>query len=176
MLTIVMLLLIPFFRYDEQTDSNEVITKLNYNNQTLYVVKESKDGKEFNVKTFDKPPIEKKNMIYYQSMDVRVILSGIFIFLFSVMIIIGTFSSDSDMSWNMSRCFSKACVNEVICEFEDENYCYVFEGRLLYREPYQIDGSTISDRLRKYFKNPNLFPPFDTKEGKREKKLAEILG
>jgi hypothetical protein len=174
MLGLIMLLIIPFENYD----------KINYDREVEFSFKSSKNkfcyvvtnGEDLSLETFDKEPKINGKIISYQEEHPAEILSLIAIITFSILIIIGTISTNSDMNWSYSRCYAKACVSEVICEFEEGYYYYQFEGRLIFKDKYTIDLYSARQRIEGFFTNgKNLYPEFLTKEQRRDKKLKEIL-
>ena len=111
-----LLLLIPFIHYDTLPCESEVVNEFQFNNKFEYVVRVGTENK-LSIKELEKKPPRKGNIITYDEIDIRVILSGVFLFFLLIVLMIGTFMDDEETNWNFKKCWSKACVHEVICEF-----------------------------------------------------------
>lgn len=98
--------------------------------------------------------------------------------LLSFVLVVGTFISDEEIGWEFVSIFTntkdEVILNKITCEFEDDIFYYIYEGKLLSRAKRQL----YSDDLIRTFKKSNLsiLPEFLTKQQRRDSKLKDLFG
>lgn len=130
----------------------------------------------FMIKEFDeKLPIVDGKITYQEKSDlfgIFTILSvflGIFVFLTFVI-------PDNNDGWNFKDNWYDVSVDEVSCEFEDGIFYYVYKGKLIYHDKYQLDRYSFRSKIREFNRQgANLCPDFLTKSQRRDQKLKEIF-
>jgi len=93
-----------------------------------------------------------------------------------VVIIVLTFSGDSDEGFNFYQNWIDTNIKYVELEIEDGNYYYVLRGRLLTKQDRRVSNGDIRWILQDNLGNLNLLPRFEgTKSKIRDSKINKIL-
>jgi hypothetical protein len=110
-----------------------------------------------------------------------------FVFLIIIIVILsgillgGTFSSDSDINWNIKE-ISRDFLYSKVKKFTESGFSYYsLYGKLLFKLDNNIKYNNweikdnIEESIKFYQKNKNLFEDWEPLSKKREKQLEEIL-
>lgn len=152
-------------------DSDRFIVKFEDKGKFIYVVE---SGERYDVRIFDKKPIEKQgNSIEYQRTSDWIILHILIIIFASAFVIIGSIPMDDDFGWKIGDAIDETKLGLVKCDFEDNVYYYHYNGRLLIKSnTNNISHNAILSELE----YTNLHPKYEgTKSQQRDKKLSNIL-
>ena len=175
MLGIIMLLIIPITKLEKLTSTKTFEVELSVDGKYCYIVHDSENNLEF-LSFTDKPVIKDKRIIYQETHPL-VIVSWIILSVLALLVIVASTIDDRATGWEFKDVWAQACVREVTCEFEDSCYYYQFEGRLIYKDKYQLDMYNSKEKIRDYYRNgKNLYPEFLTKNQRRDSKLKDLLG
>lgn len=138
----------------------------------------------------DKVEIIKNESDKYSFKDGNLIVKSVsdgFVFLVLIIIILSgilfacTFSSDSDINWNLNGIKKDFLYSKVNCVIENGFKHYVLYDRLLFKLDVKVNYGTweiednIQDKIKFYLRNKNLLESWMPLSKKREKQLAEIL-
>jgi len=140
-------------------------------NEYVYFCRESSDNySEYTVEKFDEEITIENGIISY---DVYGSLNILFILITSGCFVIGVFA--------MTEGFDIECVvddvirNLIYCEYEDDKYIYMCQGRLLGKSDTNIKYSRILTHFSIYgYKDLMLCPKFKTRTEKRDSNLKKI--
>lgn len=115
---------------------------------------------------------------FYSPNDLYYITYGIIVILFAV-IIIGTFSSDSEANWGFreSLLYIRLISIECICEYVDgeEIYFYILGKRLIVKSNLQLNNYELSNSLREFSINKKKFPIYKPPSERRNHIIEEII-
>lgn len=165
-----LLLLIPITNLDyDKKKQISVVSKFEYGVEHLYVVKE----KDFDVLSYhEEIPIE-NGMISVSTDNVPLILSWFAFITILIILIIFSFIDDTDTNWEIEDNWIDCLNQDIICEFENEYYHYILDGRLLNKSKSPL--FRFHNEIEEFVKNPKLFIEFNTVQQKRNSKLEKIF-
>lgn len=94
----------------------------------------------------------------------------------SVILTVGSFTSDSDINWEFRDKWSDSLYESIISLEEDNKYYWVLNGRLLSSNTNYSDihSGDLRSLVDEYIRNKNRFPKFYTRSEKRNNKLDKI--
>lgn len=165
-----LLLFIPFFHFDQISNTDNVVLSCKDGNKFVYL---TKYGSSYLTKVVDEEIKVVNNTITYDSIHPVVIISGVFIFILFLTFIIPSFMDDE--GWEFSEVRSRVLISYVRCEEEDGMFYYIYNNRLLCTSNCIQNEWNVLHVLRGYIGSENLYPIYSTKSEKRDKKISELL-
>jgi hypothetical protein len=167
------LLLHPIYNLDyDLKESKKVINTFKNGVEYCYVV----SGMTV-VKSDVEIPIDKDGMILVDTDNPLLMLSWIGFVVCCIAMLVGIFEDDDDVNWSFRDNFIETLHDDVKCEMEEignqATYYYTLDGKLIFKSntPY----NRVYNEVESYYKSPNLYLKFETKQKKRNNKLEEIL-
>lgn len=123
-------------------------------------------------------PIDKDGMILVDTDNPLLIFSWIGFVICCIAMIVGIFADDDDVNWSFRDKFIETLHDDVKCEMEEignqETYYYTLDGKLILKS--NTHRNRVYNEVESYYKSPNLYLKFETKQKKRNNKLDKILG
>lgn len=123
------------------------------------------------------PPVIKNGSIVETRWNDANILLFLLCGVAAIMIAVGIFSGDDDMSFDLQKVFYMTASRFVVCELEDDIYYYFLDGRLLGKSDRPMN-SEYEYICRKFSVTSRTklasFPKWKTKAAKRSEKLDSI--
>jgi hypothetical protein len=122
-------------------------------------------------------PIDKDGMILVDTENGPLILSWVGFIVCCIVMIVGLFANDDDINFSFRDIFIETLHDDVKCEMEEvgnkEIYYYTIDGKLILKSNQH--KNRVHSEVESYFKSPNLYFKFETKQKKRNNKLEDIL-
>lgn len=121
------------------------------------------------------------NTIIYQKDNDAFVGLILLIVIFSGILLVGTFSSDTDINWEIRSVVKELLFSKIESDEEDGNKYYYMKNRLLFKHPVsqRVDHWSVinncEESIKVYLKNKNLLSEHIPLRIKRERQLEEIL-
>ena len=156
---IFILLLYPINNLDsEEVSKKEFVYNDTIGDNNFFVIK---DNLEYKVIKSKNPNItmdgERKMLEFSEGNDIFFLSWTAFV-ISIIILMVGTFSRDTDMNWEMKEVRNKALIKIVKCEIEYENgkeiFSYILNDRLLCKTPNQIYLYELGKIIDNYIFNP----------------------
>jgi hypothetical protein len=160
----------------------EIVFNYQKESTNFYIVREVNNNKnniEYNVYAYgisEKPNIKDNCIIEYKYNDLNIpiwLLASISL----IMILVGIFSNDDDLSFNLSEVYMISISSDIICELENDTYYYFLNDRFLGKSNEALHQKGVNLAKKYCITKPsklNNFPKWKTKTQNRVSKLEEI--
>ena len=171
-------LLHPIYNLDyDLKKPKKVINTFKNGVEYCYVIKESSSSLKV-VTSEVGLPIDKDGMILVDTENALLIVTwGVFV-VCCIAMLVGIFADDDDVNWSFRDNFIETLHDDVKCEMEEignqETYYYTLDGKLILKS--NTHRNRVYNEVESYYKSPNLYLKFETKQKKRNNKLDKILG
>ena len=138
------------------------------------------DLKIHNKSEFSSYKIDRNKITYNSENETFIFLVVIFIIL-SAIILFGTFSSDTDINWELKEIKKEFLFKKIESEEEGGNKYYYIYDRILFKHSLtqKVDHwhiiNNCEESIKIYLKNKKLLNEYIPRRIKREKQLEEIL-
>ena len=130
-----LLLFIPFFHFDQISNTDNVVLSCKDGNKFVYL---TKYGSSYLTKVVDEEIKVVNNTITYDSIHPVVIISGVFIFILFLTFIIPSFMDDE--GWEFSEVRSRVLISYVRCEEEDGMFYYIYNNYYVHQTVFKMNG------------------------------------
>ena len=171
------LLLHPIYNLDyDLKKPKKVINTFKNGVEYCYVIKESSSSLKV-VTSEVGLPIDKDGMILVDTENALLIVTwGVFV-VCCIAMLVGIFADDDDVNWSFRDNFIETLHDDVKCEMEEignqATYYYTLDGKLILKS--NTHRNRVYNEVESYYKSPNLYLKFETKQKKRNNKLEDIL-
>jgi hypothetical protein len=163
--------------FPDTIDKYKVVHEAKVNNVYIYVCETTTDGKVDyeNIWQEGKPLKVKNGVLSLKSYSGANILFWFIFAITSILIIIGTFSSEEEINWEFRDAFEESFSTLIYCELEDDKFYYLALGRLISKRDRQISRRYIARDLGvDGFRDLYRCPKFQTKTQRRETLLNKL--
>jgi hypothetical protein len=174
---------IPFLNsLPDVKNKKEIVFNYQKESTNFYIVRDNNNNKnniEYNVYAYgisEKPNIKDNYIIEYKYNDLNIpiwLLASISL----IMILVGIFSNDDDLSFNLSEVYMISISSDIICELENDTYFYFLNDRFLGKSNEALHQKGVNLAKKYCITKPsqlNNFPKWKTKTQNRVSKLEEI--
>jgi len=176
-LLIVILTIISFFstKFEDEVNKIEVISEIEYLGD-YYIIEKKPHASNFKLEVLEKnEDIFIKDGFYYKKKysDINILLWIAFgIGLLTLLII--TYL-DEESGWEIHKVIEESIISMVVCEIDNNEYCYTIMDRLIGKNDKRIKTSCILSTFAiRNMKDVYLCPKYQTKSKKREFLLNKI--
>jgi hypothetical protein len=161
-------------------DEKRIDYRYEKDGRDFYVTVDIESNKEsYEVEAYDKgnPPVIKNGSIVETRWNDANILLFLLCGVAIIMIAVGIFSGDDDISFDLRKVFYMTASRFVVCELEEGIYYYFLDGRLLGKSDHPMN-SEYEYICRKFSVTSRTklasFPKWKTKTAKRSENLESI--
>jgi hypothetical protein len=146
----------------------------------FYVTVDIESNKEsYEIEPYEKenPPVIKNGKIVETRWNDANIILWLLCGVAAIMIAVGIFSGDDDLSFDLRKVFYMTASRFVVCELEGDIYYYFLDGRLLGKSerPMNLEYEYICNKFSVTSRTKLAsFPKWKTKTAKRNEKFESI--
>jgi hypothetical protein len=174
---LILLTIVSFYltNFEDKIRKIEVVNEIEHIGDNYIIIKKSSENKfKLEIKEKDEN-IFLKDGFYYERIynEINILFWTLFSIGIAILIIMTIFNDE--YGWEIDEVIEESILSLVLCEIENDKYCYTIMDRLIGKNDKRIKTSYILSTFGiRNIKDVYLCPKYQTKSKKRELLLNEI--